>query len=155
MFWVRLVLGNRAHERLSLLTSTKANSRNVSKKVFSKTAKSKPSPFVIGGLNVSVAMPPSPKLTTPLDDAGPMAESSDPTEANPESGRLTCLSPLCMWHLEAQFTKQDESALMAVEPGFPAAGANCANAVLVSIQQRLNNNKEVLRLCGCIRGRLK
>jgi hypothetical protein len=115
----------------------------VSKNVFSKTAKSKPSPLVIGGLNVSVAMPPSPKLTTPLDDAGPMAESSEPTDANPESGTLICLRPLCMWHFEAQLMKQEESALMAVEPGFPAAGANCANAVFVKIQHVLNNNMAV------------
>jgi hypothetical protein len=32
---------------------------------------------------------------------------------------------------------------MAVDPGFPAAGANCAHAVFVQIQQVLNNNMTV------------
>jgi hypothetical protein len=48
-----------------------------------------------------------------------------------------------MWHFEAQLMKQEESALMAVDPGFPAAGANCAHAVFVQIQQVLNNNMTV------------
>ncbi len=78
---MRLSLGKRAQERLSVLTSTKANSRKVSRNVFSKMAKSKPLPSEMGGLNVRVAMPPSPSDTTPLVDACPMADWAVPTEA--------------------------------------------------------------------------
>jgi len=92
--WVRLLDGNRAQDRLSVLTSTKANSKNVSRKVFSKTAKSKPSPLVMGGSKVRVAMPPSPRETTPLLAAGPSAPAAVPTLAKPESGKLICFSPL-------------------------------------------------------------
>ena len=64
-----------------MLTSTKANSRNESRNVFSKMAKSNPFPSAIGGSKVRVAMPPSPSDTTPLVDACPMADWAVPTEA--------------------------------------------------------------------------
>ena len=78
---------------------------------------------------MSTAEPPSPKLTTPFLSAGPIAAFDVPTEAYPESGKLICANPRFTVHSEAQLTKQELSAFMAVLPDFPAAGANCASEV--------------------------
>ena len=56
--------------------------------------------------------------------AGPMVEVEFPTVAKPESAKLICANPLLISQLLAQLTKQELSALTAVDPNFPAAGAN-------------------------------
>lgn len=87
----------------------------------------------MGLLNVKVATPPSPKLTTfslePI--AGPKAFSGTPNEAKllPSwvcEGSEILINPRVTSMPVAQAIMADESLWMAVVPGCPAGGGNCA-----------------------------